>query len=318
MDFLADYGLFAAKLLTIALLLVAIPLAVTVAGGRRRPQARIEVEKLNDRQAAARRAVQAAILPRRQLRRLLRDERRARDGTPDGTRPRTFVCRFKGDLQASAVVALSEEINAILIAAAPGDRVVVVLESAGGTIHGYGLAASQLARVRARGLPLTVLVDRIAASGGYMMACVADRIVAAPFAIVGSIGVVAQLPNFHRLLQRHDVDFEQMTAGRYKRTLSLFGENTDEGRAKFQQDIDDAHALFKDFVSRYRPALDLERVATGEYWFGQRALELGLVDAIATSDGHLAECMITSEVYLVSARLPLGWRQRLRGALTAP
>ena len=206
------------------------------------------------------------MLPAKALRKLRKAERAAhkaaaRDGT---ARPRSFVCHFDGDLRASAVSELREAVTAVLAVATADDELIVVLESGGGTIHGYGLAASQLARVRERGVRLRVVVDRIAASGGYMMACVGDEVLAAPFAIIGSIGVVAQLPNFHRLLKKHDVDFEQVSAGEFKRTLTLFGENTDADRAKFQQEIEDAHALFKDFVARFRPALDLPRVATGE------------------------------------------------------
>ena len=108
----------------------------------------------------------------------------------------------------------------------------------------YGLAASQMQRIRDKKLKLTVCVDKVAASGGYMMAVVADKIIAAPFAVLGSIGVLAQVPNFHRLLKKHDVDFEMLTAGKYKRTLTMFGENTDKGREKFQEDIEDTHVLF--------------------------------------------------------------------------
>ena len=105
--------------------------------------------------------------------------------------------------------------------------------------------------------------DKVAASGGYMMACIGDRILSAPFAVLGSIGVVAQIPNLHRLLKKHDVDYEVLTAGEYKRTLTVFGENTDKGRQKFQEDLELTHVLFKDFVSRYRPQLDIDQVLGG-------------------------------------------------------
>ena len=165
-----------------------------------------------------------------------------------------------------------------------GDEVLLKLESGGGMVHGYGLASSQLDRIKAAGLPLTISVDKVAASGGYMMACIADKIVSAPFAIVGSIGVIAQLPNFNKLLKKHDIEFEQLTAGEYKRTLTMFGENTDKARDKFKQELEETHVLFKDFISERRPALELEKVATGEHWFGKQAKELGLVDEISTSD----------------------------------
>ena len=168
---------------------------------------------------------------------------------------------------------------------------MVCLESPGGVVHGYGLAASQLMRLKQRNIRLTVAVDKVAASGGYMMACVADKIVSAPFAIIGSIGVVAQIPNVHRLLKKHDVDVDVMTAGEYKRTMTIFGENTEKGKQKFQQELEETHQLFKQFVAQNRPHLDLDKVATGEHWFGQQALNLNLVDEIMTSDDLLLQAM---------------------------
>ena len=215
------------------------------------------------------------------------------------TRKRLFVVHFDGDIKASALANLREEITAILQVADKEDEVVVSLESPGGMVANYGLAASQLARVRSAGVKLTIVVDKVAASGGYMMACVADRILAAPFAMLGSIGVVAQLPNFHRLLQRNDVDFELFTAGEYKRTVTMFGENTEEGKEKFQSDLEEIHTLFQHFVSEYRPQLDIAKVATGEVWFGQRALDLALVDELKTSDEYLTSRAQNADLYQV-------------------
>lgn len=205
------------------------------------------------------------------------------------TNKRIFVLHFEGDLKASAVDHLREEVTAILTVATPEDEVFVTIDSAGGMIQTYGLAASQLARFRTQAIPLTVAVDKIAASGGYLMACVANQILAAPFSIIGSIGVLAQLPNFHRFLKKHNIDFEQITSGEFKRTLTIFGENTEKGRQKFQQELDEAHQLFKGFIHEYRPALELEKVATGEYWLGTRAKEMGLVDKLITSDDYLLD-----------------------------
>ncbi|EOC1242753.1 protease SohB, partial [Cronobacter sakazakii] len=181
------------------------------------------------------------------------------------------------------------------------------LESPGGVVHGYGLAASQLQRLRERQIPLTIAVDKVAASGGYMMACVANNIVAAPFAIIGSIGVVAQIPNFNRLLKRNDIDIELHTAGQYKRTLTLLGENTEEGREKFREDLNETHHLFKEFVHNMRPSLDIDAVATGEHWYGVQAKEKGLVDEISTSDdliiARMAEREVVSLRYMQRKRL---------------
>lgn len=232
---------------------------------------------------------------------------------PADVRRRVFVLSFNGDLAASAVDNLRLEISAVLGAANEGDEVVVRVESAGGTVHGYGLGASQLARVRGRGVALTVAVDKVAASGGYLMAAVADRILAAPFAIVGSIGVVAQVPNVHRLLKKHDVDVEVLTAGRFKRTLDFLGENTEEGREKLRQELEDVHALFQEYVGSWRPKVDMETVSTGEAWHGQRALDHALVDELVTSDEYLARACENSDVFEVSWVQPKRPIERLLG-----
>ncbi len=217
----------------------------------------------------------------------------------DGTKPRVFVLDFDGDIKASEVSSLRREITAVLSLAQAHDEVVVRLESGGGMVHTYGLASSQLQRIKDRGVPLTVCVDKVAASGGYMMACVANKLLAAPFAIIGSIGVVAQLPNFHRLLKKHNVDFEMITAGEHKRTLTMFGENTEKGREKFIEDIEDVHQLFKAFVTQHRPQLDIDAVANGDVWFGQRAIDQALVDELITSDEYIAKACDVSDVFAV-------------------
>lgn len=311
-DFLAEYGLFLAKVLTVAVAVTVSVLAIVAASGRARGGAeagRIEVRKLNDRYDAMRDALRAATLERKEFRRQRKADRKAakaRHKAPpappggavqEGAPPRhVYVLGFHGDIRAQAVQNLREEINAVLTLAEPPDRVVLRLESSGGMVHSYGLAAAQLARLRERGIPLTVCVDKVAASGGYLMACVADRVIAAPFALLGSIGVVAQIPNFHRLLQKHDIDYELLTAGQYKRTLTVFGRNTEAARQKFAEELEDTHALFKEFVARYRPRLDLGAVATGEAWFGERALALGLVDELGTSDALLQAAARESDV----------------------
>lgn len=213
-----------------------------------------------------------------------------------------FVLDFDGDMRASAVKHLREEISTLISTANKGDEVVIRLESPGGIVHDYGLAAAQLVRLKDAGLKLTICVDKVAASGGYMMACVADKIIAAPFAVIGSIGVVSQLPNFHKWLKNHDVDYEQFTAGEYKRTVTVFGENDDEDRAKYQEELEQTHELFKHFVNRYRSMLDLDKVATGEHWYGEDALHLNLIDSLQTSDSYILELMENNEVYALHSR----------------
>jgi serine protease SohB len=234
-----------------------------------------------------------------QLSQQLSKEARARKKTNQ----KIYVLDFKGDMAASAVESLREEITLILSTAKAGrDRVVVRLESPGGMVHGYGLAAAQLVRLRDAGFHLTICVDKVAASGGYMMACIANEIISAPFAIVGSIGVVAQVPNFNRLLKDNKIDFELYTAGQYKRTVTMFGENTEEGKAKFEEELQQTHALFKHFVEKYRPQLNIEKVATGEHWYGRDALDLNLVDKLQTSDEYLLSLLTQHDVYSIQTR----------------
>jgi len=315
---LGEYLLFAAKAMTLVLaVLVTVVAVMTVAGRDRRMVERghLEIVDWSAEVRAMGDALDSAMATpkqRRALRRAARKRHRALEKATESSARRIFVMDFDGDLQASGVDALRQEITAVLTRAGTGDEVVVRLESAGGLVHGYGLAASQLGRVTAAGVALTVCVDRVAASGGYLMACVADRILAAPFAILGSIGVVAQIPNVHRLLKRHDIDVELLTAGQYKRTLTVLGENTEEGRRKFQQDLETTHELFKRHVATRRTALDIDAVATGEIWLGTQALERNLIDGVQTSDEYLAASADAgAAIYQVTYRRTLSWRERL-------
>lgn len=250
---------------------------------------KIQTRKLNKHYQDMTDTLNDALLTKAEQKGLKKEKKKLKKTKKQTTKRKkcVFVIDFKGDLKATAVSSLREEVSAILSAAKKTDEVLIRLESAGGIVFGYGLAASQLKRIKDAGIPLTIAVDKIAASGGYMMACVGDKILSAPFAIIGSIGVIAQLPNFHRLLKKKDIDFEQITAGEFKRTLTLFGENTDTDRAKMQEDINEIHELFKQFVSTHRPQAKINEVATGEYWHGTTAKTLNLVDTLCTSDDYL-------------------------------
>ena len=302
MEFLSEYASFLAK--TVTLVLAIIVVLTTVAAqrgkGRRKTAGQLQVSKLNDFYKGLRERLEATLLDKDQLKALRKQEAKAeKKSAKKKTEPkaRVFVLDFDGDIKASATESLRHEITALLTLATPKDEVVLRLESGGGMVHSYGLASSQLARIRQAGVPLTVCIDKVAASGGYMMACIGEKIISAPFAVLGSIGVVAQLPNVNKLLKKHDIDFEVLTAGEYKRTLTVFGENTDKGREKFQEDLDVTHQLFKNFVARYRPQLAIDQVATGEVWLGVAALEKQLVDELKTSDEYLAERAALAEVY---------------------
>ena len=322
MEFLTQYGLFLAEAITVVLAILVVAGFLFTLSQRQRAdeEGHIEIRKLNERYQGFRDAMRQAVLPpeeqkvelKKQKKQASEEARQAKKGEFEAIlRTRLYVLNFEGDIKASAVENLREEISAVLAITCPQDEVMVRLESSGGMVHSYGLASSQLQRVCDAGVHLTVAVDKVAASGGYMMACVADRILAAPFAVIGSIGVLAQIPNFHRLLQKASVDFEQLTAGEYKRTLTMFGENTDQDRAKMQEDIDDAHLLFKDFVAEHRPDLKIGEVATGEVWYGQRALTRGLVDELKTSDSYIQSCLEQRDVFEVRHVHKRSWQERL-------
>ena len=346
MEFLFDYlGFFAkAATLVVAALIVisAVGTASVQRAMRRPPPGHIEVVPLNEQLQDMHRAVEEAALPpsvikkrrkqdakerkrhrKAEAQREKQESRRDQADQEDSEKAagaslarRVFVLSFEGDTAASAVDCLRREISAVLGTAHEHDEIVVRVESAGGMVHAYGLGASQLARIRSRGVKLTVVIDKVAASGGYLMAAVADRILAAPFAVVGSIGVVAQIPNVHRLLKKHDVDVEVLTAGRYKRTLDWLGENTEQGRAKFREELEDVHTLFQEYVGRWRPNLDIDAVATGEAWYGQRALDRALVDELVTSDEYLARACEEADVFEVSWVTPKRPIERLVGQVS--
>ena len=305
MELLSEYGLFLAKIVTVVLAIAAIAaIIVNVAQRNKRQRGELRVNNLSEQYKEMKEELAATLMDSHQQKqwhkaqkKKHKQEAKAKLGeVATDSKPRVWVLDFKGSMDAHEVNSLREEITAVLAAFKPQDQVVLRLESPGGMVHGYGLAASQLQRLRDKNIPLTVTVDKVAASGGYMMACVADKIVSAPFAIVGSIGVVAQMPNFNRFLKSKDIDIELHTAGQYKRTLTLLGENTEEGREKFREELNETHQLFKDFVKRMRPSLDIEQVATGEHWYGQQAVEKGLVDEINTSDEVILSLMEGREV----------------------
>ena len=302
MEFLADYASFLAKTVTLVIAIVVVLVTVAALRGRgRRTTGQLQVNKMNEFYKGLRDKLEQTLLSKAQLKSLhkqqAKTDKKLKKQPED--KPRVFVLDFDGDIKASATESLRHEITALLTLATPADEVVLRLESGGGMVHSYGLASSQLARIRQAGIPLTICIDKVAASGGYMMACIGQKIISAPFAILGSIGVVAQLPNVHRLLKKHDIDYEVLTAGEYKRTLTVFGENTEKGREKFQLDLDITHQLFKNFVAKYRPQLAIDEVATGEVWLGVAAVEKQLVDELKTSDEYLSERAKNAHLYHV-------------------
>ena len=312
LEIFLEYGLFLLKVITV--LISVIVLISFVAASKKSTAAEgLEIENLNDKYKGLSDSLNKAVMEKDEWKKKQKSEKAiAKKNKKKKTRkPKAYILDFIGDIKASAVPSLREEVTAILDIAKRNDQIVLRLDNHGGVVHEHGLAASQLARIRQKKIHLTVVVDKVAASGGYLMASVANKIYAAPFAILGSIGVIAQLPNFNRLLDNYGVDFEQITAGQYKRNVTMFGKNTDEDREKLKDQLEEIHELFKSSVNEYRPQLDLERVATGEHWYGSKALELGLIDEIKTSDELLIEMAKKYEIFSVKLKIKKPLKKRL-------
>ena len=302
MDFLLEYAGFLARAVTVLIVIVVIlSFAAAMRSRGRTRSGELSVTSLNEFYTDLKESIEYNVLDKAQLKALKKahklKEQQAKKTVTE--KKRIYVLDFDGDIKASAAQNLRHEITALLSIAQPTDEVVLRLESGGGMVHSYGFAASQLARIRQAQIPLTVCIDKVAASGGYMMACIGDRILSAPFAAVGSIGVVAQIPNIHRLLKKNNIDVEVLAAGEYKRTLTTLGENTEPARQKFLEELQTTHDLFKQFVSQYRPQLDIDAVATGEVWQGTDAQRLALVDILQTSDEYLSAHAQEADVFLL-------------------
>ena len=328
MEFIYEYGLFLAQAVTLVaaiLILVAGLLSIGLRQRAEQHEGHIEIRHVNEKYNQIGDSIRAVVEDPQDLKEQKKADKKAEKvkakeakkkrkkvaASDDERRKRLYVLNFDGDIRASATENLREEISAVLPQVEKGDEMLVKVESPGGLVHSYGLAASQLQRIKTAHVPLTIAVDKVAASGGYMMACVADRIIAAPFAVLGSIGVLAQLPNFHRLLQKNDIDFELLTAGEHKRTLTMFGENTDKGREKFIEELEETHGLFKSFVGSNRPSLDVAKVATGEVWYGQDALQEGLIDELETSDAYVQSSLGDWDVFEVKFVSKKNWQEKL-------
>ena len=308
MEHLAEYALFLAKTVTIIIAFIIPVMVISAIAMRQRQHQKehLEVNNVNRRYEAMSNAIDSVQLPKKVFKDRMKKQKKERKATdkkePDKSeeRKRIFVFNFEGDIEASEIDRLREEITSVLTIGEAPDEVVVKIESRGGVVHGYGLAASQLKRIKDQEIKLTVSVDKVAASGGYLMACVADKIIAAPFAVVGSVGVLAQIPNFHRALEKHNIDYQEFTAGEYKRTVGMFSEPTEKGKAKFMEELEDVHNLFKEFVQLNRPEVNVDEISTGEHWYGTRALDLKLVDELRTSDDYLLEASKNSDIYEVN------------------
>jgi len=305
-EFLAEYGLFLAKVVTLVFAIVIVLGMVAAQKQNGKLQhllgGNIRIKKLNKQYEQFEKQLKESVLSHKQYKQEQQQKKKADKQLKKQviSKPRIYSLNFNGDVEASQVEHIRHEVTAILTVATKADEVVVNIESMGGMVHTYGLAASQLQRIRDAGIPLTVCIDKVAASGGYLMACVADKILAAPFAIIGSIGVLAQIPNFHRALKKYDVDYEIMTAGEYKAPITMFGEITDKGRNKLKEDLENTHELFKDFISQHRPQMVMQEVATGEVWYGKQAINNQLIDGLTTSDDYFMQQYKEKDIFVVS------------------
>jgi len=314
MEFFLDYGLFLAKTITLVILLIVLLGFIFSLAARSQHADRLQIKNVTRRYAETKERVQREVLSKKEFKKIQKARKKVAKEKQEESRKRVFVLRFVGNIKASATKYLRDEVSAILSVADKSDEVVLCLENAGGLVHEHGFAASQLTRFKQHDLALTIVVDKVAASGGYMMACVADKVVAAPFSVIGSIGVIAQMPNFNRLLDKNGVDFEMIKAGENKRTITMFGKNTDEDRVKFTEQIEETHELFKDFIHEQRAEVDLAKVATGEHWYGRRALELKLVDELMTSDDYLWQLSRSTDIYEVSHITPKSLSEKIMGS----
>ena len=342
MEYLIQYGMFLAKAATLVVAIVIVLGAVAASGNRQRKSGRkgqIKVTHLNEHYDDLKDTLRHSVLAKEQLKQVHKNEKKQakleakeqaksdkeaakhadavtdpESGESTQRKKRVYVLTFTGNIAADEVTSLREEITAVLTLAEPSDEVVLRLESPGGMVHAYGLASSQLLRIKSRQIPLTICVDKVAASGGYMMACLADRLVSAPFAIIGSIGVLVQLPNFHRVLKKNDIDYEIISAGEFKRTLTQFGEITQKGRDKVQEEVETMHDIFKAWIKDHRPSVDIDKIATGETWVGTQAKERYMVDEIKTSDECIVSACETADVYEVEYELPKSLQEKIGGA----
>lgn len=319
LDALFQLLLFSAKAIILVVLILVLIAGIIGLFSRNKHQTKLSIKNLNKKYHDIKTEFLQEMLSKKSFKKYIKENKQEtkKTDTETDTKQNIFILNFDGDIKASAVNSLREEVTAVLNVATDKDEVVIRLESPGGVVHGYGLAAAQLSRIREKNIPLTVSVDKVAASGGYLMACIADKILAAPFAIIGSIGVIVQLPNFHRLLKEKKIDFEQITAGNFKRTLTLFGENTESGREKLHEEIEEIHTLFKGLILENRPQIDIDKVATGEHWLAKQAIELKLVDELKTSDDYLLEKSKTANLFEIHYKAKKTFSEKLLNSMHA-
>lgn len=213
----------------------------------------------------------------------------------------TAVLRFEGDTMATGRQDFARMVDEVLHNKERIQRVIVVVNSPGGGVSVYGQMFAGMERMRNAGVDVTACVDTYAASGGYLMSVPAQRIIAAPFAMVGSIGVVSEFMNFNKLLRRLGVEPMTITAGELKRTVTPLSEVTEENKAAYKAQLEAIHRQFIAVVKKYRE-VDADRVCTGNHWTAAESVELklNLVDGLATSQEYLFEANQTEDLVTIS------------------
>lgn len=166
------------------------------------------------------------------------------------------------------------------------EAIVLRIDSPGGSVVGSDEIYQALLAIDK---PLVVSMGEVAASGGYYIACAADRVLANPGTLTGSIGVISMVPNIEELMEKIGVEVLVIKSGALKDEGSVFREMTEEEREVWQRIIDEAYDQFVGIVADGRdlPPQAVRELADGRVYTGHQALELGLVDEL----GNLSEAI---------------------------
>ncbi|CAB3976441.1 protease SohB [Candidatus Azoamicus ciliaticola] len=292
-NILTDYTIFFLKIITIIILLL-LTIITCLIIIKNKDNKYIEIKNINKKYITLKKMFLSEILKKTEKKNIIKNINKEEKIIKTKN---LFILNFNGDINASDINNLKDILSILILNKKYVDEVLIKLTSNGGIVTNYGLAATQLKRLKNENINLTISIDTIAASGGYMMACVANKIIASHFSIIGSIGVLGIIPNINKMLNKNNIEIEYHTSGKYKKTLSVIGENTEIGRKKFIESLENTHFLFKNFVKENRSQINIDEIATGEYWYGIDALKLNLIDKIQTSDEYIMENLNNTKIY---------------------
>lgn len=303
-NILTSYAIFFLKIITIIILLLT-TIIICLILITNKDNNYIKIKNINKKYITLKKLFLSKISKKIERKNLIKEENLTKTKN-------LFVLHFNGDINASDINNLKDILSIIILNKTHVDEVLIKLTSNGGIVTNYGLAASQLKRLKNENINLTISIDTIAASGGYMMACVANKIIASHFSIIGSIGVLGIIPNINKILTKNNIEIEYHTSGKYKKTLSIIGENTEIGRKKFIESLENTHFLFKNFVKENRSQINIEEIATGEYWYGVDALKLNLIDKIQTSDEYIIENLNNANIYEIKLSEKINIKNKIK------